>query len=467
MRKMIALTIVLVLLSSILVAQEGASEGGAAEDTKYGFKVGFEARIQTDMMYFAKGKRNNVKSKGQFHFLNSAHSWSNGDTVSLTLAHTGEHHEASVQFALNNPLTRKTGLLDIDGQGNSWQDLLDNSGIGDWWFKGDIPGEKITLDGFVGNTGYGGKVNSFGNFDDFLGNDSDMQLNSFGVWKPTGFQGSDAVDIWGDARVALGATYENFKLAVGSNLSYDEGSSVAGRSSSSVNAVFILSAENIADMVTVDLFYAGMGSDPNTKVRPVYPSASLGFWDHVFGIYAGTTMEDLGIGLGFGYTGNFRTYERSDDIAVKAPLFSGISIHANYTALENIDITLNNNLSFAARKGKNNKIMIGVHDTPLDQGEKDNWVAWHIALGASYALSDPVKLTLQLTNMLGLEHQKYASVKNHTTVNDLRGVIRAEYNVSKVTFGAGLGMGVQSESSRASKENVFTVGIPLTFKVAF
>ena len=249
MKKLIAISIVLVFLSSVAFAQEEKA-----------LSIGFSAGAYTDLLFFTKDSGADAEGNtdyydniaGSLNFFNSSNIPMPGTSASLTFTHTGEYHEASLQLSTGDLLGRIMDSGDV-----TWQNFLDN-GIGDWYIKGSAG----MFDGYVGNTGYGGAVSSFGNFDDFMG----IGLNDFGVYAADGFHGSNNLNVWGDDLFALGASFGSFKLALGSSLNHD-GWNAPGNSASSINAAFLFSGIGIANMINFDLFYGVAGGDNHTGER--------------------------------------------------------------------------------------------------------------------------------------------------------------------------------------------------------
>jgi len=483
MKKLIAISILLACVSSAAFAQ---------------LKIGFEAQGHGDLIYYtnyfgkivtvSETKKVGDKQTGSFNFLNSQNAWSPGNTLNLTFTHTGEYHEASLQLSAGDIID---GLISGDGK---WKDILDMGTFGDWYLK-VTPG---VFDGYIGNTGYGGKVDTYDNFNDFLG----LGLGAFGVYKPSSSSGitwqkSDNINLWSDSgdvdnasAFAVGATFGSFKLALGSSLPYTEQSwNKPGASANSINGAFIISGDNVADLLNLDLFYSIRGGDPENHDRN-----SGGKWDNVFGIYAGLNLMDGGLGVSIGYTGNALANEKihmpgassEEDAKPRSiinPLYSGVSIHLNFSGIDKINVTFNNNLSFSAVKGKEEKDddakrYKGLMGSNPGKDCSEGWFAWHAALIGTYSLSDSVALSLQLANQLGsytfTNKTQDTTVKKTTTADEFRAVLMADYSVGAATIGAGLSFGVagitdktKANNTESENHNVLTFAVPLYVKVAF
>jgi hypothetical protein len=477
MKKMVVFFVLLALLATAVFAE---------------LNIGFDARVNTDLLYATKGtgEENNASTDtkvvvgkddvGSINFFNSNYALGPGSKLALTFTHTTDNTEASMQLKTSGLLGRMGKLSNT-----KWTDFL-AAGVGDWYFKGNLG----MLDGYVGNTGYGGKVGAFDNFNDFLNSDEKPfhHLGGFGVYR-TGLNwgGSDAIGIWGDEIFALGASYGNFKVAAGSYLGQNGYDTPFG-SKASANAAFILSGG--MEAVTVDVFYGVNGSDAETKLR----NDGNGAWQNRFGVYAGFGLMD-GLGASIGYTGDVNLSEAQNDpadtsetktksIPVNNPLFSGVDLHFNFTGIDNLGVTFNNNLSFASVKGIENngkdKIVSPLYSSgTFSKDDKQDWFVYTGGILATYALSDELTVAFQMADQAGVATRKYkdAANKDETntiTTNVFRAVVSAEYKVGFAAVGCGLSLGVTSYTDKTEaaktdteKENITTFGIPMYFRVSF
>jgi len=482
MKKMVVFFVLLALLTTAVFAE---------------LSIGFEASVNTDLLYYSKGsftgpdtedmskqKEYGKDDKGSLNFFNSNTAWGPGTGLSLTFTYNTENTEASVQLDLGDLLKRKVGnLIGDNAETATWQDILDG-GFGDWYFKGNLN----ALDGYVGNTGYGGKVDTFDNFNDFINADEKFnQLGGFGLYKLDGWKGSDGLAVWGDEIFALGASFGNFKVAGGSALKLD-GFKTPFKSKASANAAFIFSGDGIADLITFDLFYAVMGQDENTIDR----DSGNGSYENRFGVYAGLNLGALGIG--FGYSGNVTLDEAKSDTAeadkekakaipITNPFYSGIDLHVNFTGVNKLGVTFNNNISFAAATGiKDNgkeKYVTSISGIPnFGENDSENWFAYHGGIIATYALSDDLSVAFQVADKIGVFTSKSKPgdkvVTDTLTTNELRFALSGEYTVKFAKFGCGLNIGLsdvsiknEAATTTENKANVFTLGIPMYFKVSW
>ena len=486
MRKLLVFSVLLALLATAAFAE---------------LAIGFEAQVGTDLVYFIKGTQKITETgeetrnygkldKGSFNFYSGKNDvWGPGAALRLTFTHTTENTEASVQLKADDVL--KAAMAG----GGTWEDILTLGLFGDWYFQGTLN----FLDAYVGNTGYGGKVDSFDNFNDFVNWDEYFNaLGGFGVWKGPGssldaWAGSNGIDAFGSEIFALGLTFGNFKFAAGTNLNW-EAYQVPFGSKAAANGAFIFSGDKIADMISFDAFYAFQGKDDDTLHR------KTGEWDHLFGVYAGLTLND-NLGFSLGYTGNVtateadeRTEPNAADptkpkkiaVPVTNPFYSGIDLHVN-VAFDKLGITFNNNVSFAGVKGieKNgtDKWVYGLSGAPLGQDVSENWFAYSSGLLVSYNLSDNFALAFQVADKVGVFTYKEkvgdVSSTSTNTINELRIALSCEYTVSFAKFGLGLNFGLSSLTDKTEASgggvshtmtnsvNFISFGIPMYFKVSF
>ena len=509
MKKMVILAAIFALVAGAVFAQADDAEG---------WNVGFEGKASLDITYFTKASGETKPSvgdtvdhypynKGSFNLVNGTRAWSPGFGLLLKLGHTGENHEVYFEMDFANVLkalaTRDFDISTEEGGGIYGDDQVSignllYSGFGDWYLQGNAG----IIDAYLGNTGYRGLVPTYSHlYNDFL-NDP-MKLEDFGVLKPGSkddndngmhLQKSNNMGWIEDESIAFGATFGDFKVAVGNNVGAGIASYADGRASaSSVNAGLMISGQNVADMLTFDFFYAIAGNDPETNERGI-PGTPSGTWDNILGIYADLALVD-DIGISVGYTANFQVDEawhywaegssnygdQTKSAAGKTshPIYSGISLNFNYAALENVDVTWNNNVSFAGAKGikPTDKVVGGIWAGRLVEKQSESWFAFHTALAGTYTVSDELAFTAQLANKMGSYGYKNTDgdgLESSNVINEFRAAVSAEYTVNYFTFGAGLNMGIGSASNTVktkntdvSKGSIFTLGLPVYFKVAF
>jgi len=512
MKKIIAFSVLLVLLSAAVFAQDGS-----------GWKIGFWAQYFQDLVFTTKatGKYENDPAgggtttteelgkyiKGQTDFFGITAQEDTHNRMLLSLSNDGEHHH-----------------FYIDLQYEGWESgaklwTLLNSGAGDWYFSGDTgaSGSAIVLDAKVGTGRYDGWVNRIDVWSDWIGAGAE---NFFGVREyndsPKGrFYTSNTVGAvkkstnpwdehqpW-DPVFAVGVTYDNkFRLALGSLLSTPDSSEPYGDPySSQSNTKFstILSGRPV-DLLTFDVFYSVNGSDKNTAAR-----GTNGEWDNIIGAYVGLDLGTVGIsglGVSAGYTANFIAYEKQvawDGTSEKpfdktGPVWSGIDLNVQYNGIDKLGLALKNNISFASAEYKYFKNTWDGELVDLtggsfnvngkDDSETQNWFAYRARLSASYGLTDNLSVGLHLQDVLTVystsEEVVVANVKatDKTTTNVLTTSLYAKYGVGNVSFALGLTLGIDSTSEETTTKNSTGTGkttknlditrfhVPVVFKVS-
>jgi hypothetical protein len=200
------------------------------------------------------------------------------------------------------------------------------------------------------------------------------------------------------------------------------------------------------------------------------------------------------LGIGFGYTGFIIAEEAKNGgsdgktaIPISNPLFSGIDLHVNFTGVDNLNVTFNNNISFVGAKGlkdngvatKTDKIVNGIKGegpTPDSDNYSETLIVYTGGINATYALTDNLSASLQVADSVYVLSDKGEdSVENSSTYNVFRLALSAEYKVGFASFGGGLSLDMPSYTNKAkdsagtgtNTHSVTTFGIPLYFKVAF
>jgi len=543
MKKIIAFSVLLALLSFAVFAQDDS-----------GWKVGFTGQLSRDFFSASKGSgewertdtttpadaTNDGKYTGKVgdFIKGSSHMWTwtsanpwDHDTcrpdnrLIVSLSNNGEHYSVYIDAKLDN------GWASLGGP--TFMSLL-NGGAADWSFSGDTGAIEgpVVFDGKVGTGRYGGFVPAYEFWNDWIQSGDN---NFFGVQKKDAWIISDNISNaningspW-DAVYAVGATFGgNIRLALGSTLdNFQRGTNNPYASSSDVQAAFMLSGRDLGPL-TFDVFYAINGGDNNTVLR------GTGKWENLLGAYIGLGIVD-NLGLSIGYTANFTKVETAEaqdpdpkvttrsivSYESEYPIWSGVDIKINFTGIEKLGITFNNNVSFASVTGaggqnfKDTRIY-GLDGTVLEGGKittdlgvggftstqdiktnTQNWFAYNAVLGVNYSLTDNLSVTFALMNLLGVYTTEYedsttttapgstASSKTSkitTTTDELRAAISASYSAGNVSFGLGFVLGLHTDSVEASIENksgttgdkkegksslsVVKFGIPIFFKVS-
>jgi hypothetical protein len=487
MKKLIAIAVLLVLLTAAVFAQDE------------GWKFGLMAQHTSDLLWATsmsgKSELSNDGStvtqefgglnKGSFNFFNGRNAPTHDNRLLFKISHTGESHEVYADIRM-------------DG----WEKFKDNKGVlgllesgcEDWYAKGNAG----IFNGQIGTAGYGGFVSTQATWNDYLGWN---ELCRFGVWRAEeGFLVGDDFRTWSQwgTILALGAGFGDFKFSIGHRLDPDYSFDNAPPSyndptdsKSSINASFMFSGRPI-DLLTFDLFYSVIGKDTDTFART--EAGHSGEWGNIIGAYVGlNVVENLGLSLG--YTANFTAYDKgayADDgdltkskpVTYTAPIYSGVDLRVNYSGIDKIGLTFNNNLSFAGVKGKeikadSDEIILNFSGKPYDKDLSQDWFHWDAELKASLSLVDNLSLTAHLGNRLAVlseeDSTSSTTIKSTTTDNELRVAVNAEYGIGTVTVGTGVFFSVLSKtvkyeagsSTYDGNTNVVSFGIPILFKVAF
>jgi len=518
MKKLIAIAVLLVLLTTAVFAQDE------------GWKFGFMARYTTDMLFGASlsGKSEETSTgqptktqefgkfnKGWVNFFGNTElqSWTPlpapDSRLSLSISHSGENHDVWVDIAMDGWVGK---FADPNTPLTVGQFLLNGEPKTDWYFKANAG----PFNAQVGTAGYGGFVSTQATWNDWYGWNN---LCRFGVWGleldnngnvVPGWRVGDDFRTWPEwgPIAAVGAGFGNFKFSLGYSMNnpvshgniWDGGATNA----SHINGSFMVNGR-VTDAIAFDLFYAVKGEDPDTFSRPNDTgNPPAGKWDNIIGAYVGLGLVE-NLGLSLGYTANFAAYENSGFLPAgetewekskprtyTAPIFSGVDIHASYSGIDRIGLTFNNNLSFAGVKGEeikadSEKIILNFAGNPYDKDLSQDWFHWDAELKASLSLVENLGLTVHLGNRLGVITNESSATVGGTTVtrkqtdtsNEFRVSVSAEYGIGGATIGTGLFFCVQSTlidleesgggSTHTFKANSDTVkfGMPLLIKVAF
>jgi hypothetical protein len=500
MKKLVAISVLFAILTVAVFAQDESK-----------WKVGFQAEFVTDMLYATdmSGKSETTTAtgttssefgafnKGTINWFQNRNELTNFDNrLKVSLGNNGDNYEIYGEISLD-------GWANDFTTGQTIGNFLLSGSPTEWWAKGTAG----IFNGQVGTAGYGGWASPRSTWNDWYGWNA---ICKFGLRTADGtfVVGDDfrTQDEWGQI-LALGIGLgDSFKLSLGYrfnpkwNLWVKNGDAADSRSS--INGSFMLNGR-VSDGIAFDLFYSVVGQDLDTFTRPVgAPQAS---WNNIIGAYVGIDAID-NLGLSLGYTANFKAYENggytdpSDATKTKpatytAPFYSGVDIRLSYSGIDKIGLTLNNNITFAGVKGKEQKTdgtteeyiysIIYPDYSPLallNDKQSEDWFHLESELKASLGFIDGVGLTLQLGNRLGVTSSEDttsgASSKVKRTENEFRVSLAAEHGDGPVTFGAGLFLSVRSKALESetnygtavttkASSDVTTFGIPIYFKVAF
>jgi hypothetical protein len=322
-----------------------------------------------------------------------------------------------------------------------------------------------------------------------------------------------------------------------------------------LNGGLRISGDKIANMVTFDAMYRIKGGDEYsfdgyTEMEdPANPGSTInngmhkqpdgsGRTLHHFGLYGNATGLVDGLGISLGYTGMVRTYENqfqfahtgfqtgvlipNRELSFTGPYYSGIDLRLNYTGIEDLGITFNNNVSFAAAAGtdldsdsttdfviqlyaKDSGMGPEVDSTTgrvagavLGKDETQSWFALYNALAVTYQLTGDLTAFFNLVNRYGRLTEEFMKEdtdpnsatrgnKNKSAVkissqNDLMAVLGVTYALSaNVTVHGGLSLRYIADATtyegayydqvqlktQDSALGTLTFAIPLWMRVSF
>jgi hypothetical protein len=275
-----------------------------------------------------------------------------------------------------------------------------------------------------------------------------------------------------------------------------------------------VSAEKVADLVSVDAIYKFAGGDYDTENKlsgNTQPSGD-GSWGHAFGLYANLHLLDtLGIGLGYsGFTSVQEKFRSPSDTeyTYRFPYYNGINLHVNFSGVDKLSISFINNVSFSTMRGTDDEktVTVGLNGSaspyittwtaagmgssgmPLSDSDiSEGYLALSNALGAKYNITDQLAASFQIANRLfsytetgkvNIARERGNEVVLKSGANDFRAGLGAEYALGNVTLGTGLLFDLLTHSQSLTANNglnntgnetwdwgTFTFGIPIQFKV--
>jgi hypothetical protein len=247
-----------------------------------------------------------------------------------------------------------------------------------------------------------------------------------------------------------------------------------------------VSGEKIADMINFDAIYKLEGGDIDTEDKIGSQPDGQGLWGHAFGLFANIDIiENLGIGVG--YSGYVRAQEKigTPDQSTINPYYNGIDLRFQFTGVDKLAVTFNNNISFSVANGDDNTTTtingpMGIGGN-LVKDQTESYLALYNALGAKYNVSDALYATVEVGNLLVSSTWTFKNdtvdQKREASANNLRAFLGAGYSFdSHVLFESGLIFDFISAVGKTSgipggdiDENAgkFSFGIPLRLKIEF
>ena len=248
-----------------------------------------------------------------------------------------------------------------------------------------------------------------------------------------------------------------------------------------------VSGEKLADMLDFDVSYMVRGGDRNRDDFWVeglndggrYQPDGSGRVSHVIGLALGLPSMVPNLGIAFGYTALFITYEDQESpdrdiptITTTGPFYSGIDLRLNYDIPSLLNITLNNNISFASAKepgwneaygditARRANLFGGTNY--LDRYESQNWFALYNALAVRYRFSSMLSFHLEAIHRMGVftrnnsDPDRGESVwdgwgENVKVKNVLNATAYANFIYSNFNFQAGLSLFCENDKTTYGK----------------
>jgi len=289
---------------------------------------------------------------------------------------------------------------------------------------------------WIGRDDYRGSINRYQNFYDTLGVDNFGPIIANFDYRDSrtlNLTGSDITnlgkDVQGFANTTLLAefNFSSFFITLAANNLF---SKIEGRGTNEnqfvdnftdTNSVFSarFEAVNLFDMLSLAAIYKFQYSDrkyeleeyQNANAQQSFFLPQMGIYHHQFGLFANFTLERLGLGISVGGSGYLRSHKDLDAPSwggwesYKYPAWYGIDLRANYTGVEKLSITLNNNISFSKIKGDNDptSYIYGFYDNyrgDPDVGEntEQNVFVLYNALAVAYNITENLTLRGEISN---------------------------------------------------------------------
>jgi hypothetical protein len=231
--------------------------------------------------------------------------------------------------------------------------------------------------------------------------------------------------------------------------------------------------------------------------------------NHAFGVYA-NIRPIAGLGITLGYSGQVRFWKNTEYQNTNPtgesiiehwpskygktvyPFYNGIDLRAQYSGVEKLTVTFNNNVSFSRLGGTVDRTEIFINSwayaSQLNEnvedngaaGRSENYLGYYAALGAAYNPSDVLTLYAQVANQLGVFTLRWEEDPLTSITDNLGAYIGVKYQFIK-KFGfrssvrGGLALKLHSYSYQETisadrlvlKAGYCEFGIPIAIKVEF
>ena len=267
---------------------------------------------------------------------------------------------------------------------------------------------------------------------------------------------------------ALGSLYENIswpvptdwlaELAGNSLLNHDDDNDPFVKTS--VNFGFRAESAKIADMIQAAAVYKLAGTTRTKKNTTNNPTFTIDekTLNHAFGIYANITPPLPGLGITAGYSGQVQIWENAETTDVPArfedtelaaefqkalfPFYHGIDLRFQYTGIDKLTITFNNNLSLSSIQGTNKggakeelvhswAYQEFINDPNLGADRSETYLGLYNAIGLKYALNDAFTAHFQVCNQLGVFSLQWEHPAISAATDNLGLYLGANYQILK------------------------------------
>jgi len=238
----------------------------------------------------------------------------------------------------------------------------------------------------------------------------------------------------------------------------------------------------------------------NNEHANVLPYADgKGRWEHRFGIYSGLGLLDGDLGISFGYSGGFLSYEKWEkglgideggspnekDLLRSGPFFHGVDLKAQFSGMEKITITAAINASFSSTKGSKFEddkwqMSMGIGNIPegvrLDEKQEEGFFGLAAGLNIGFHLTDVLDFNTQIKNSAQWE----SYIDDDKEFNQLRSqlgvALSLRYRMTEY-FSLMGGLAMQMDRITQDGKNLadfngykggdLYFGIPITFHIRF
>jgi hypothetical protein len=453
------------------------------------------------------------KGQGSFDFFSKWNTWK-GNELRLSLKYTDPdgNYSGYIRFRGDEfikPSTNTTPATTFNakGYGNggnlTFNEFLNRAQIDEYAIKGKIG--RIT--GYFGNEADRGvtKAARYENFSKFM---DGIKVDNFGILKPTSEDqtspnGTSYQDVFVEAKdvnnlrkraedqevtyVSVGVDLKPIYVTVtGGVAEINNINNIKNTATyTQGNAGLRVSGVGLLDnKITFDATYKITGGDPNSNTNDGlhtangYEPGGEGGWEHAFGVYANLNLVE-GLGLSVGYSGIATAKEDlkdgSETIKYFDPYYNGIDLRANYTGVDNLTLTFNNNFSFSAITGDKatSKSIKGISGRGLGDKESEAYFAMYNGLVASYKITDLFSARGEIGNRL-IDFTYTNDSKVTEAVGDrFRVVASGVYTLNThVGFEAGLAFDINHRTFKPQgtgdiKTGKFTFGVPLRLHVVY